>query len=39
MMEHILEGSACGRYIYGVIYEDGIEIDRYISEDRMESNR
>jgi hypothetical protein len=37
-MECVMEGSPCGRYIYNVIYENGIEIDRYIVEDRMETN-
>ena len=33
-----IEGSDCGRYIYTVIVDgDGKEIDRYISEDRMET--
>ena len=32
-MEHHLEGSACGRYVYGVITEKGVEIDRYLEAD------
>lgn len=37
-MHHHYEGSACGRYLYGVITDDeGNEIDRYVSEDRMET--
>ena len=37
-MECVMEGSACeGRYIYNVILENGVEIDRYIVEDRMET--
>jgi len=40
MMEHGIEGSACGRYVYGVIYNaDGEEIDRYLIEDRMEATQ
>jgi hypothetical protein len=39
MMEHHMEGSACGRYVYGVILEDGEEIDRYLIEDKMESSQ
>jgi len=39
MMEYHMEGSACGRYIYGVIVEDGEEIDRYLIEDKMESSQ
>ena len=37
-MEAHLEGSECGRYVYQVITENGEEIDRYLVEDRMESN-
>lgn len=37
-MECVMEGSPCGRYIYNVILENGVEIDRYIVEDRMETN-
>ena len=29
-------GSHCGRYVYGIILQDGEEIDRYLIEDRME---
>lgn len=37
-MRHHYEGSACGRFVYGVITdENGEEIDRYLSEDRMET--
>jgi len=36
-MECVMEGSPCGRYIYNVILENGVEIDRYIVEDRMET--
>jgi len=36
-MECVMEGSACGRYIYNVLLENGLEIDRYIVEDRMET--
>ena len=32
-MEHHLEGSACGRFVYGVITENGVEIDRYLEAD------
>lgn len=36
--EHHLEGSACGRYVYGVILDaNGEIIDRYLYEDRMET--
>jgi len=38
-MEHYIEGSSCGRYLYGVIVDSasGEEIDRYLYEDRMET--
>jgi|TARA_R110001606_G_scaffold393595_1_gene563652 hypothetical protein len=39
MMEHQMEGSACGRYVYGIILQDGEEIDRYLIEDRMEASQ
>jgi len=36
--EHHLEGSDCGRYVYGVILDaNGEEIDRYLYEDLMET--
>jgi len=34
-----MEGSDCGRFVYGVIVEDGEEIDRYLIEDRMEATQ
>tara|TARA_R110002012_G_scaffold286220_2_gene477626 strand:- start:640 stop:762 length:123 start_codon:yes stop_codon:yes gene_type:complete len=36
-MEFLYEGSKCGRYVYGVIYHKGVEIDRYIDTNMMEN--
>jgi len=35
-MEISYLGSSCGRYVYAIILENGVEIDRYVDIDMTE---